>query len=460
MNKLLYVIFFSLFNSSCVVGPNYTKEDLFSDKVIQKELNLNKPYRISKKWYEHIKDPQLNKLIDTGLQKNTDISIAIERLKQARVLLNINQVQYLPQINAQGGYNYEKNSKNIKETIDSHYYTAGFDASWEIDLWGKTQRQREADIAKVESLKYNLDNVRVTIISEIASIYIKMLVASEKLRITQNNLNLQKEIYKIIKQKYTNNLIDDITYNQAEYLVSTINAQIPLLETDIENYKNALSTIIGVLPSQLDINNTSSIFVEKYDYNTHMVYNLPANIIRNRPDVASAEQTLISKNALIGKAITELYPNVNITAFFGYASQGGTNLFSPQSQSFNYSPLISIPLLDWNRIKNNIKIQEYIKQEAFIQYQKTVLNAIAELKNAMNSFQNNVERNKTLAKALKNIQQATSLSRNKYKNGLLEYTELLNSEQNLLNAQNDYIESKGQIFQSLIAYYKATGAGY
>lgn len=455
-------IFCCILATACTVGPNYEKVELYSDDEIKEELHLKEGNIIETDWFKQFNDNTLNKLIDLGRQNNTDIAIAISRLRQARANLNIDRTTNLPMINAQGGYTYEKNSKNIGPTADADYFSIGFDASWELDLWGKNRRQIEADKAQIKGLEYTLKDIKVTLVSEIAKSYINLMQKIEELYLTKRNISLQKETLELVKSKYENGLTDEISYNQAQYLLKNLEGQVPNIQSQIEEYKNSLSLLIGILPSEIpvDINKRSPIFKQSYKYNTKMVYNLPVSTIRNRPDVVATEQELIAQNALVGKAIAEIYPSINISALWGLASINGSQLFNSNSQNYSYSPLIDAPLLDWNRLQNNVKIQKYIREEHLNKYKNTVRQAIVELKNAMTIFQNNITRNNKQIQALNNINKVVSLSRDKYKNGLIEYSDLLQSEQNLLDSQQQYINGKAQIMQSVVAYYKACGGGY
>jgi multidrug efflux system outer membrane protein len=450
----------SLLCLSCTVGPDYNKPDFYSDAVIKKELNLQESYTVSPKWYTQLRDSNLNMLIEKALQNNTDIATAKARLHQARAILKADSVQFLPMINADTGYNYEKNSKNIGTALDYQYYTAGFDASWELDLWGKGRRQDEADTAKVKAAEYTLKNMETTIIAEVAADYVNLLVGEEKLRIAKQNLALQKNIFATVSRKYTEGLTDNIAYKQAGYLVETTGSQIPSLENQISSYKNALATLIGVLPSEIKQNGQSPLFRYNYKYDEAMPYKLPADIIRKRPDVAAAEQNLIAQNALVGKYVAELYPNVNITALWGFAAKGGSHLFTPHSKTYSYKPILSLPLLDWNSLADNVKAQKYVKEEALQQYKQTVLNAVSELKNAMTAYLTEIAANRRYGKALNDMSEVVKQTQERYNSGITEFSELLTAEQNLLAAQDNYIDSKGRIFQNVIAYYKASGGGY
>lgn len=460
MRKLAVLLSFTA--AACTVGEDFSRPALYNDSVIKQELALKNGTQPSKSWYALFGDEQLNILIEQGLKNSTDIEQAIAILRQARAELKISQAGFLPQINARGGYNYQKNSKNIGPTADTHYYNAGFDASWELDIWGKGRRQDEAAAAMLKAEEYSLNQVKNVVAAEIASDYVNLKLAVEKLRIAKQNLALQRDIFGVVKSKYQSGLTDDIAYNQAEYLLNSTETQIPQLQSQVEQYKNALAVLSGVLPSQLplDSEKRSPIFSNAYQYNIKAMYNLPASVIRQRPDVAAAEQNLAAQNALVGAAVADLYPNVSISALWGYAASSGNSLFNSKSQGYSYEPLLSLPLLDWNRLQNQLNKQKYQKQEAFAVYKKTVLTAVSELKNAMANVQNELKRNRLQNRALANMNKVVAASSEKYRSGLIEFSDFLTMEQNRLQAQNSSLESKAGIFQNLIAYYKASGGGY
>lgn len=460
MRKLAVLLSFTA--AACTVGEDFSRPALYNDSVIKQELALKNGTQPSKSWYALFGDEQLNILIEQGLKNSTDIEQAIAILRQARAELKISQAGFLPQINARGGYNYQKNSKNIGPTADTHYYNAGFDASWELDIWGKGRRQDEAAAAMLKAEEYSLNQVKNVVAAEIASDYVNLKLAVEKLRIAKQNLALQRDIFGVVKSKYQSGLTDDIAYNQAEYLLNSTETQIPQLQSQVEQYKNALAVLSCVLPSQLplDSEKRSPIFSNAYQYNIKAMYNLPASVIRQRPDVAAAEQNLAAQNALVGAAVADLYPNVSISALWGYAASSGNSLFNSKSQGYSYEPLLSLPLLDWNRLQNQLNKQKYQKQEAFAVYKKTVLTAVGELKNAMANVQNELKRNRLQNRALANMNKVVAASSEKYRSGLIEFSDFLTMEQNRLQAQNSSLESKAGIFQNLIAYYKASGGGY
>lgn len=459
MRKFLYSCFIMLVCASCKVGEDYTAPEFYGDATLAQTLHIDKQTPVARKWYNDFNDSQLTALIERGLAGSTDIKTATARLRQARAQLQISKAELMPQINAQGGYNYEKTSDNIGPAADSHYYNVGFDASWEIDLWGKNRRQTEAKQAMLQAAEYTLENVRLAVAAEIAADYITLLQNAEDLRLAEKNARLQQEIFTTVKAKYNNGLSDETAYDEARYLLENTRAQIPEYHAGVEQYRNALATVIGVLPTELNIDTTiskrlSSAALAK----RHNLFEFPAATVRNRPDVAAAEQKLIADNALVGAAVAELYPDISISGLWGYAAQGGSKLIRPSSETYSYAPLISLPLLDWNRLQNNVRLQKYIREEALENYKQTLLNAVAEIRDAQTAYTEALQSAKNRLTALENIRRILKLKQQKYDNGLIEFSDIVTAEQNLIAAEQAYTASKAQILLQQTAFYKAIGA--
>lgn len=452
-----YLLLSCLFLLSCTIGPDYEKTPIYSDETVQKELNLSQRIQVRYAWQTLFDDKQFRRLLDKGLQKSTNVKTAISRLRQARATRAVNMTTFLPQIGLQSSYQYEKASDNIKTGIDSHYYSAGFDASWELDIWGKGRRQTEADTATMKAAEYRVDDIKIAVAAEIAANYINWLQSLKNLRFSEQNLRLQQDILSTVEAKYRNGLSDLTSLDEARYLLENTRAQIPQYRAAIEQYHNALAAVMGILPSEINLENTSSVILFKINKPAEELTQLPASVVRLRPDVAVAEQNLIAQNALIGTAVADLYPNVSLSGLWGYASQGSGKLFNSESQTYNYTPLLSLPLLDWNKIQNNIKLQEYIKEEAIEQYKQTVINAITEIKNAQISYRENELAAKNKYQAWQSMQAAADLTTSKYRNGLTEFADVMRTQQNLLSAQQDYVAARAAQIQSLIAFYKAVG---
>ena len=454
MSKFLIFLFIL---SACTVGEDYHRPQIYSDEVIKNELGLNRQYKLPQKWYAELGDEQLVALIDKAFDKSPDVETAVARLKQARAQLGIDRTARLPFINLSGGWNYDKGSRNVKFATDSHYYNAGFDASWEIDLWGKNLRQIQADKANIEALSYSLSDVKITLAAEIASNYAYLMQNRELLKTARENEVLQKQIFAGVEAKYNTGLVDDIAYNQAKYLLVQTQAEIPMYESNIESYHNALAVLVGILPSEIITSQNSPLFRRSYTINKKLVYGIPAGAVRLRPDVAAKERKLASQSELIGKAVAELYPDVSISGFWGYASQGGHGLISSASQNYNYSPALSMPLLDWNKLSNNIELQKQIYVEDLANYKKSLINAVAEIKSAGVAWEKAGQTYVKQVEAGAKMQQVVDAVQKRYDKGLVTFSELLTMRQNLIKSQKQIISAKTEELQQMIAFYKAVG---
>ena len=461
MRKILLMTI--LFLSACSVGPDYQKKDVFEDQQIAENLKLKgTSLKISKKWYQDFNDENLNALIDAALSQNSDILISVERLKQARTATKIAKVEYLPTLGFEGGYDYAKASKNIGLTADTDYFLIGFDAAWEIDIWGKGRRINEQKKAEFESTYYSLQNIKNVITAEVASTYFTLKTLEEQRRIALENLKLQNDIFKNIEEKYSAGLATESDYRQSAYLLEKTKSSIPSLEEQIEAQKNALSVLTGQLAQSSDqnIQNNKNPINQAFHYDIKNLFDLPADIIRTRPDVKASEKALVAQNAAIGQAVANLYPNVSISALFGFQADNLSRLLNSNSKAYSYQPSAVLPLFEWNKLQNTVRLEREKFQESYQNYRKTLLSSIQELANAITGVQKAYLSNRALANSAYNMQLAYRAMKEKYDNGLIEYNTLLQAQQDLLNVKTELAGSNGNIYQKLIAFYKATGGGY
>lgn len=461
-----YLLFFVLLiTTSCHVGEVYKNENVFvSDETVQKNLNLtNKHQNINKNWYYIFNDEDLNTLLRTADYGNLSIRQAKERLKQSRLQYAIQSKQNLPMIDANGSYNYNKTHKQNSLATDINAFKAGFDAVWELDIWGGGQYLSEEYYEMMKGAEYSLFNIQATITSEIASNYILLREAQEKLRIAQNNLVLQNDILQTINDRYKAGIVDDLALNQAQYTVEQTKAVIPELYINIEQAKNALAVLLGCAPNNLPINldkYKKNIVKNTFKYSVKNLYNLPLNIIRTRPDIMMTETQIKAQHAAINQAITQLYPTVNLSATFGYISHSGYSLITHDKQNYGYIPSLTTPIWHWKQLIDNVELQKHIKDEDILKYNEAMLTALTEIKNTIVSIEQEYNANRYKNNSVLKMRHILDLTKEKYKNGLVDFTDVANAEQNLLATQTKFAQSNAQILQNIIAFYKATGGGY
>ena len=455
MKKFAFAFMF--FICSCSVGPDFQKPEIFSDAQIVKSLSLrNSALYPQPSWYTAFGDEELNRLIDKAFASNIDAKIALSRLKQARNSLYIAGVKYLPTFDASGKYEFSKASKNLQPAVDYNYFQTDFDVSWEFDIWGAGRRLSEEYQALFSAAAANLDGIKLSLTAEIVAQYINLRTAQEQLRVAEKNLSLQKNIFDIVAKKYQTGLADELSYNQAKYLLEKTSSQIPEIQYNIETYKVALSSLLGNLPQDDDFKlKGKNITSKRFTFDLKNLYNYPVESIRNRPDIRAAEYNLMAKNASIGQAVAMLYPDVSISALAGYQAFSGHELFNSKSSAYGYSPAISLPIFHWGALRENIELQKNIYEEYLLTYQKTVINAVAEVKTAIEGIKNEYKRNTNLRNSFHNMQKVVTLTMKKYENGLTDFYQLLEAQQDLLQTEQDLSRSNGLIYLKIVAFYKA-----
>lgn len=465
MRKSLSLGLLAVVLSSCTVGPDYHRPQIYRDEEISKNLGLNPAEKmpISKDWYTQFNDPVLNELVALSLKDSPDVKIAVQKLRQARNEFDINAFNYFPMIDVDGSYHYNKPSRKIGYTIDTDYYQTGLDASWELDIWGGGRRLTESQQALMKAAAADLDNVYVSLAAETASDYISLCSLQVQLKIAEQNLELQQKIYDIVKRKNQVGLEDNVALNQAQYAIETTKTLIPDLQQSISEARNALAILTGRLPGQLDdllSDRKSNLVRKRFRFDLDNIYKQPASVIRLRPDVRTAEQQLIAQNALVGQEISKLFPNVSLSGFLGFQALEVSGLVGDKSFMYTYSPAVTLPLLHWGQLQNQVELQKNVTVEYFYRYQNSILTAAEEIKNSMSAVGNEYKKNLSAYGAAASQRKVTAMTLEKYKRGLIEFNDVLTAEQNLLSAQNNLAASNGKIYQNIIAYYKAVGGGY
>ncbi len=467
-NRRLYhrgiIVFLVIFLASCHVGSDEVILPKLEDTEIQKNLLLKQSdTKIMPDWYTVFQDNDLNTLLQHGLKDNLSIKQANERLLQSRYNLNINSVTFLPMFDLSGQYNYNKsnNASNIYE--NTNVFKLGFDASWEIDIWGREKYVRNQYRALMDEAVYSLSDLKNSFTAEIIKDYILLREAQQKLFIAQKNIQLQQKIFQTIKDKNLAGIADDLSLNQAEYTIETTKTSVPIILTQIEKYKNAIATLLGTTPSSLPINLDNprkNITSSTFKYSVKSLHNLPLSVIQSRPDVKIAEAMVLSQNASLNQAITNLYPSLSLSAAFGYLAPKGQGLFDTKNQLYGYTPGIMTPIWHWEQLTNNVEMQKHLKDEYILNYNEALLTALTDVKNTIFFVEQAYKKNYYQKNSFVKMQNIMKLTYEKYKNGLVDFTDVSQAEQNLLASQNQLIESNSEILQNIVAFYKATGGGY
>lgn len=454
----------SLLMIACSVGPDYKQEKLFSDDEISKSLNLQTPFPNQKNFMiVDFGDDVLNQLIKDAEISSPNLKMAILKLRQAREVLKIDVKNGFPTFDISAKYNYVNESDNMETLIKNDYYQIGVDMAWEIDIFGKTRREAESSKAQYRAMVENLKNVNVSLISDIATNYINLRMAEQNLKNMRENILLQEDVYNIISERFNADLVDEMTLSQSKYLLENMKMQVPMLEYQREMYANALAVLLGKLPQSLDEflqSENKNLVSRVFEYDVEKLYRLPVSIIRSRPDVRMAEENLISQNAEIGVAVANVYPSFSLSGFLGFQSLKFSNLIERDSVGHSLVPKMVLPLFHFSQLRNNIEVQKLKRDEAEVNYEQTLLNAVAELRNAIVAIDKEYKVNKSASLAYQKMSEVSYLMWKKYLSGLVEYTDVLTAEQNRLEAQTNMVNSNANLYKNIITFYKAIGGKY
>jgi NodT family efflux transporter outer membrane factor (OMF) lipoprotein len=415
-------------------------------------------------WWTAFNDPTLDCLIASAADENLTLKTACYRILEARAERGVAAGNLFPQQQTAGG-GYSRNALGDSYPLNlfpiGHFYdttTFTFNAAWELDFWGRLRRAVEAADANLDAQCANYNNVLVLLQAEVAANYIQMRAYEERLRLAQQNVDLQKETLRIISLREQNGLVTELDVQQATCNLGQTESLIPRLEAGLRTTQNRLCILMAKPPQELDqiANRSGSIPVPPQE----IVVGIPAELLRRRPDVQQAERAAAAQSAQIGIAEAEFYPHIAITGTIGVQAQQVSNLFASQGMLGQIGPGFSWNLLNYGRIRNNVQAQDARFRQAVLTYRDTVLRANEEVENAIDAFLREQDRAASLAGSTKAAARSVELASRQYEKGLIAYQPLLDSERVLVQQQDTLAESRGLIGIDLVAVYKALGGGW
>lgn len=448
------------------VGPNYEtpQADTAGHWIDADNPHIKGLQLTDARWWTVFNDPTLNDLMTTTTADNLTLKAAGCRIWEARAELGISKGNLFPQQQGMSG-SYSRNALGNGYPLNmfdmGHYYDntqVGFNAAWELDFWGRFRRAIEAADAALDAQCAGYNNILVLLQAEVATNYIQMRAFEERLQLARKNVDLQKETLRIIGLRETAGLVTDLDVQQATYNLGQTESLIPILETGRRKTQNRLCILMAKTPQDLAglANLKGTIPVPP----TEAVVGIPAELLRRRPDVQLAERLAAIQSAQIGIAEAEFYPHLGITGTIGVQSEKFSELFNSKSLAGSVGPSFNWNLLNYGRIKNNVKAKEAKFQEAVLNYRDTVLKANEDVENGIVAFLNEQERVASLATSTTAAQRSVEIATRQYEKGTIDYQPLLDSERVLVYQQDTLTESRGLIGIHLVGIYKALGGGW
>jgi len=469
----------TLLISGCtMVGPDFVKPEAPVEKewLEARDPKIKTEASDYKNWWAVFNDPVLNNLVETAYQQNLPLQISGLRILQARAQLGVVVGNLYPQLQqGRGGADYSSISENAPNTLNSDdsfwQYNAGFDAAWELDIWGKFRRAVESGVANLETSIANYDDVLVSLTAEVARAYVLFRTFEERLEIARQNVTIQERSLQIAEIRFKAGAVTELDVVQAKSLLRNTEASIPRFDAAIRQTKNALAILMGKLPGEIDGMISGNKLIPKAP--PEVVVDIPAELMRRRPDIQLAEYQIATQTPLIGVSRAELFPAFQLFGSIGLASSnskntiaGGRNgssfsdLFDSDSLEFFGGPSFSWNLFNYGRIKNRVRTEDALLQQLIVNYEDTVLRAHQEVEDSLVGFLRKQEEAGFLHDSVKASQRSVDLSMLQYKEGLVDYQRVLDSQRFLTDQQDAWTATRGDVILNLVSMYKALGGGW
>jgi outer membrane protein, multidrug efflux system len=458
------IIAAALIVAGCTVGPNYQPP---KTNVPDHFSEMAPPTTQAVRWWQEFKDPQLDSLIDRATRGNLDLQFAEARIRQARAQYRVNFADELPTVSTTGSY-FRRRSAGVRTGAggavsgsETDAWSAGFDSNWEIDIFGGVRRSVEAAGYDVQAAYENRRNVLVTLTSEVARNYVDYRAFQKQLAVAADNIAAQRESLAVTRRQFEAGLktATELDVARAQALVASTEAQVPALETGLRQTAHALAILLGLNPEDL----TEELGATKPipDAEIPLVpVGLPSDLLRRRPDIRQAERQLAGATARVGVAVADLFPRFSLTGSLGVSSSQWKSLWNYDSRFWTIGPSVSWPILDWGRIRANIRVQNALEEQAFITYQNTVLIALQEVEDAIVAYSREQVRRVSLAQSVDANKRAVTLANQRYAAGLTDFLSVLDAQRSLYAAQDQLVQSERTVSENLVALYKALGGGW
>jgi NodT family efflux transporter outer membrane factor (OMF) lipoprotein len=442
------------------VGPNYKASEPNAPAGWHTELRQGlsaeetSPRQLAS-WWTTLNDPLLTSLIEQAVNNNLDLKQATAKVREARARRGISRAGMFPTLDTSGS---ATRSKSSGSAASNSFYSVGFDAGWEVDIFGGVRRAVEAAEADLAASRENLRDVLVSLTAEVALNYLDTRTFQARLAVAEGNLTIQQQTFDLTQSRYEAGLDNELVLQQARYNLESTKAQIPTLRSGLEEAKNRLAVLTGKIPGSVHelLAQTRPIPVIP----PTVAVGVPAETLRQRPDIRLAERNFAAQTARIGVATADLYPKFRLTGSIGLESIKSADLFKSASQTWNIGPSISWNLFDAGAIRQNIEVQSAIGEQYLLAYEATVLGALEEVENALTAYAEEQLRRERLVAAVDAARQAEALAANQYSAGLVDFTTVLNAQQSLLSFEDQLSQSDGAVTSNLIRLYKALGGGW
>jgi multidrug efflux system outer membrane protein len=446
--------------AGCAIGPDYRKPEIASPPAWMIDMQQAKD-TANIVWWEQFDDPVLNDLIGTALRENYDLRVATARVEEFYGLYGATRADLFPQVGYDGSAGKVQASQKgpiaLAPGTSSKYsiYQAEFNASWEIDIWGKIRRATEAAKADLLASEDFRSGVILSLVTSVATAYLDLRSLDQQLGIAQQTAKSREESVRLFELRFKGGNISEMELSQvkSEYYVAL--AAIPDLEKRIRQQENLISILLGKNPGPIArgkvLENIALPAVPA---------GLPSDLLTRRPDIRQAEQALIAANARIGVAKAQYFPSISLTGFFGSASTEFSDLFTGPAKAWSYAGSLAGPIFTAGKIKGSVKAAQAVQQQALFGYEQSIQNGFREFEDALIDQDRTRVQLDAQAKQVEALATYARLARLRYEEGYTSYIEVLDAERSLFSGQLSYVQTQDTLLRALVTLYKAMGGGW
>ena len=451
--------------TSCMMGPDFQRPEA---KVSSQWLGqpptapeaAPTPEQNLAQWWTIFNDPQLTSLVERAMQANLDLRMAESRIRQARAAMGIAGADLGPTVDTDALYRRSRtqSSGNSGEAVTTNFYKMGFDAGWEIDLFGGVRRGVEAAGADLDTAVESRHDLLVSLSAEVAGKYLNLRSLQQRLTIARQNLSAQEHSTELTRQRFRTGFVGKLDVVRAEALAAATAGQIPLLEAQVRQTIYSLSLLLGGEPSTLLAELTPDVALPMALATVPL--GLPSDLVRQRPDIRRAEAKIHAATARIGVAKADLLPKFTIVGSIGLQNNTLNSLFNQASTAWSLGPSLNWPLFDMGRSRANLELKKAVQEEELLAYEQTVLGALREVENALIASTKEEEYRQTLVRAVAANRTVVDLATALYSAGENDFLAVLDAQRSLYGAEDALAQSSRTVATNLVALFKALGGGW
>jgi multidrug efflux system outer membrane protein len=458
MSRLSCIVLSLLITTGCTLGPKYKRPAVSVPDTFRGPTPATTPASLGdEKWWTVYQDPELQALIREALSQNYDVRIAAARVLQAQASLGITRADQFPMISGGASANNQHFPQTqVLPAFETSPMQVNLGLAWELDFWGKFRRATEAARAELLSTEWGQKAVVSSLVSNVATAYFQLLELDSEMDISKHTLDSRKESLRLVEVRAKGGVTSQLDVRQSEQLVYTAAATIPDLERRTEQEENLISILLGRNPGPV----TRGLSLIDNVVPPEIPAGLPSSLLGRRPDIQSAEQTLIAANARIGIAKAAYFPQITLTGLAGYQSSALTNLFTGPAGLWSFGGELAQPIFTAGKIRSGVRLTEAQKQEAVLFYQQSIQQAFREVSDSLIAYRKNREFREQEALLSHAAADASRLADSRYRGGVTSYLEVLDSDTRYFDAQIGLSQARLNERLALVQLYNALGGGW